>query len=525
MKRLDPLSVPLQGTRLIEASAGTGKTYTITTLYVRLLLELELPVGQILVVTYTNAATAELRDRIRRRLRAALELLEAGDAGNREGDALRELLERRITRRDADRRRLTAAIHAFDDAAIFTIHGFCQRVLQENAFESGASFDVQLVTDQTPLRDEIARDFWARELYGAPEELAAYLSAQRVTLDQFSGLAAKAIANPHVPFLPDRDPRRPRRTRSPPRSSAGAGRTRRRRRSGGRRATKSSSSCAAAMFSKNPGTARRRFAAAGFASSTRSWMPGVAAGTPCDFADKLTTAALQQGTKKNRETPRHRFFAACDELHAAQQALEARLGDRLMQLRLDLVDYARGEVRRRMEEANTQSFDDLLHRLDEALAGPAGAALAERIRGRFRAALIDEFQDTDPVQYRIFERLYRGGEGGLFLIGDPKQAIYAFRGADVFAYMQAKRDAAKPVYTLDTNRRSGPRLLAAINSVFALGEDRAPFVFDEIPFTPMRPAPDAADALGGSVSRPAPAADPLRAAAVRQASHQQGVGR
>ena len=153
-----------------------------------------------------------------------------------------------------------------------------------------------------------------------------------------------------------------------------------------------------------------------------------------------------------------------------------------------------------MEEANTQSFDDLLHRLDEALAGPAGAALAERIRGRFHAVLIDEFQDTDPVQYRIFERLYRGGEGGLFLIGDPKQAIYAFRGADVFTYMQAKRDAAKPVYTLDTNRRSGPRLLAAINSVFALGEDRAPFVFDEIPFTPMRPAPDAADALGGAAA-------------------------
>ena len=179
MTPLDPLNVALHGTTLIEASAGTGKTYTITTLYLRLLLERALQPSEILVVTYTNAATAELRGRIRRRVHDALAALERDDAGS--DDALQVLLQQRRARglTDADRRALTAALCGFDEAAIFTIHGFCQRMLQEHAFESGVPFDAELVTDQAPLRDEVVRDFWAREMHDAPQRSSATCSKRR----------------------------------------------------------------------------------------------------------------------------------------------------------------------------------------------------------------------------------------------------------------------------------------------------------------------------------------------------------
>jgi exodeoxyribonuclease V beta subunit len=146
-----------------------------------------------------------------------------------------------------------------------------------------------------------------------------------------------------------------------------------------------------------------------------------------------------------------------------------------------------------LEEGNTQSFDDLLQRLDEALAGPGGASLARSIRERFPAALIDEFQDTDPTQYRIFRRAYHETGAKLFLIGDPKQAIYAFRGADVFTYIDAKHDAAQHTHTLETNWRSDPGLLRAVNTLF--GRAELPFAFADIPFVTLESAPDAADAL------------------------------
>src|SRR5262249_12116714 len=150
-------------------------------------------------------------------------------------------------------------------------------------------------------------------------------------------------------------------------------------------------------------------------------------------------------------------------------------------LQLELAAYARRELRRRKERARWQSFDDLLYRLAEALRGRGGIALAAMIRARYGAALIDEFQDTDPWQYEIFRRIYVGtaapppdtGTSALFLIGDPKQAIYAFRGADVFAYLQAKRDAGSDPYTLRINQRSDPSLIAGVNALF--GRLQSPF--------------------------------------------------
>jgi exodeoxyribonuclease V beta subunit len=393
MTPLDALSVPLAGTNLIEASAGTGKTYTIETLYLRLLVEERRSAGEILVVTYTNAATAELRARIRRRLSAALAAFRNG--GDAADETLGALVEKRraASALEGDARWLADALASFDEAAIFTIHGFCRRVLTEHAFESGTSFDTELIADQTALIDEVVQDFWARRLYLAPGPLLQKLfgetpSQQRIGLASLAGLAAKVASHPSVPVLPERSP----------------------------------------------------------------------------------------------------------EIEDENPTLEVKLA---------LVEYARRELRRRKDAANVQFFDDLLHRLHEALEGPGGKALTAKVRRRFPAALIDEFQDTDPVQYLIFREIYLGHEdAALFLIGDPKQAIYAFRGADVFAYIGAKRDAAERAHTLDTNRRSDPGLIRAVNTVFARAE--LPFVLGDIPFREVAARPGAEDALGGSAAASAP---------------------
>src|SRR5947207_4283770 len=145
------------GVTLIEASAGTGKTYSITGLILRFVLEKKLPIRQILAVTFTEAATQELRDRIRRRLQSALEDLQDGKSDD-------EIVTAFLKQGDipAGRRALDIALQSFDEAQIFTIHGFCQRMLNDHAFESGARFETALLIEPTPLFQEIARDFWRR---------------------------------------------------------------------------------------------------------------------------------------------------------------------------------------------------------------------------------------------------------------------------------------------------------------------------------------------------------------------------
>jgi exodeoxyribonuclease V beta subunit len=389
---LDPLTVPLRGTNLIEASAGTGKTHAITNLYVRLLVELRLSVGQILVVTYTDAATAELRARVRRRVHEALATFKAGGGADEFLDRLvRQRQEQGVVAEDCAH--LLVALHGFDEAAIFTIHGFCQRMLGDNAFESGVAFDTELITNESPLVTEVVQDFWVRELHAAPEPFVRHLAENKITPATLEDLAVKVLTHPGMSVLPGHD-------------------------------------------------------------------------------DPL--------------------------LRAVDEAGNASLAARALALQLDLAESARAELRRRKERARVQSFDDLLQRLAEALRGPHGDTLAGIIRRRFQAALIDEFQDTDPVQYEIFRRVYLGSGAVLFLIGDPKQAIYAFRGADVFAYIRAKHDTGGSPRTLGTNRRSDPSLIRGVNALF--GRLRCPFVFDDIPFLPAQAAPNASDCLGGTAA-------------------------
>ncbi|HET7598384.1 MAG TPA: UvrD-helicase domain-containing protein, partial [Burkholderiales bacterium] len=202
--------------------------------------------------------------------------------------------------------------------------------------------------------------------------------------------------------------------------------------------------------------------------------------------EKFTPAALADGTKNGATPPSHPFFEACEGLKQAHTALLAAYRGQLCGLRAGLLEYANAERVIRKRRLHLQSYDDLLLDLEGALRAERGTQLAEAIRGRYGAALIDEFQDTDPVQYRIFRSIYRDSGLPVFLVGDPKQSIYGFRGADIFAYLDARRDA-RHHHTLDVNWRSERPLLCAVNRLFA--GNGAAFVIPEVEFLPSRPAP------------------------------------
>ncbi|MDG9925195.1 MULTISPECIES: UvrD-helicase domain-containing protein [unclassified Pseudomonas] len=464
---LDLHDSPFAGRSLIEASAGTGKTWTLTALYARLLLEQQLSVGQILVVTYTTAATAELRERIRARLAELLALYEGGTSGD---DFLIELHRRHPG--EAARRRLLLAVHGFDEAAIFTIHGFCQRALQDSAFEAGGDFDAELTQDDREVLDALLGDVWRHVLAEADPAWARFLAKQRITPATLRQALRSHLGKPYLRV-------EPREAASDAELSA---------------ASTAWQRAAALWHDAGCGWIETLRGHGGLSQTTHkvAKLPLWSAELDAYFADpaalfeapegllKLGAVALGKACKKGFDAPQCELADALDTLSQALAAAEPAGRQKLIALQVELLDRLNVELPQRKAAQRLLAFDDLLNRLDEALQGPAGEDLATRLREQYPLALIDEFQDTDPIQYAIFDRIYRDG-GDLCFVGDPKQAIYAFRGADLATYLQA-RDAAERQYDLPFNFRSTPELIAALNRLF----DRPqPFAEEGLVYPPV----------------------------------------
>jgi len=483
MEKLIINNFPLNGIRLIEASAGTGKTFTIAALYLRLLLESELSVSSILVVTFTEAATEELRDRIRTRIHDALLWLE----GREDTTDLSELLQPLKGDREVIER-LRDALTCMDEAAIFTIHGFCQRTLTESAFESGVLFDAEFITDESLLRQQATRDFWRNHFAAAPAELAGWLHEQWKSPDALLDEVGGLVDDPHAILEP--------------RVERGAI----------EKLEQQRSSCFDELrelwrtdqvevrglldSSKALSVAADKYKKVNLDAACEALSSVVASGIdlyclPDGFElftnDKLQSSLKPASAKRGESAPTHKLFDKAQQL--------AELSEQLVRYRrVTLLAEAASAIRSSIEKCKSQQrvlfFDDLLNKLDRALQGEGREKLIGRIRKRYPLAMIDEFQDTDPVQYRIFSAIYRGcSDCGLFMIGDPKQAIYSFRGADIFTYMQARRDTEVEAghFTLGVNWRSHSNLVGMINRLF--DHAASPFIYDEdIVFQVVEPA-------------------------------------
>jgi exodeoxyribonuclease V beta subunit len=428
--------MPASGHAVIEASAGTGKTFTLEHLVVDLILGRGIPLEEILVVTFTEKATAELRVRLRRIF---------------EGVAGREPAQEPPpgacwTLDDAALARVRAALARFDRATISTIHGFCQRVLLENAF-AGRRLLQQEAVDERAAFSAAFRHVLRREL-SCDEALRPYLVAwlERPRSEADLEDLLWACHQPRAEIRPAFD-------RAALEAALAAFRAAR----GGLAALVDGIGHASTR--KAVGQRLRGIASLAEDAAHRglAWFLGQASEWHFEKTDKLEKAS-----------PRRAHASA---LHRAYLDLEAAfvpLPSALAQLALPLV---RRRLAAHKEEKGLFDFHDMLALVQRALDGDGGELLVRSLRARYRYALIDEFQDTDEIQWRVFERLFfdRDDGGALFLIGDPKQAIYGFRGADVQTYLAARERIRKrspgALVRLTENHRSTARLVEACNRI------------------------------------------------------------
>ncbi len=467
MRELDVFDCSLDGVNLIEASAGTGKTWNICGLYLRLLLEQQRTVDEILVVTFTKAATAELRQRIRSRLVELARALATDDNADHDPFVERfvhSVIESgRVGRQEAEQR-IELALQSFDSAAIFTIHGFCQRALAETPFAASLPFRLDFLADDAAIRHEVALDFWRQRVSQAelPDGLAAHLLNSGFGPDQLAAQLGRRLQKPlallrwpEFPAMPSPSLQDLERAFHDARQLWELeGET-------------ITGAILAALNQLNAGTYKEQSVKAG-AEAWRQYFVGGDALAAVDDKQKLFGAGRLAGkTKKGCTTPSHKFFAVAEELLGLQHDILAFFNLKRLQLLHDWLAQGPEELLRRKHERRLVSYDDLLAKLQRALTGDDLPWLAAAIRKRYPCALIDEFQDTDPVQFQIFSRLYLTEQRGpIFLVGDPKQAIYSFRSADLNTYLAA-RSAADAQHTLSANQRSTPGLIKALNLLFA----------------------------------------------------------
>ncbi len=494
---LDVLGCELSGIINVEASAGTGKTWNICWLFLRLLLEQGRKPSEILVVTFTEAATAELRERIRTRL---AEVHRALALGFNDDQFIQKLIEHSIDgaglSREAAKNLLETALQSFDEASIFTIHGFCHRALSEAAFAAGQPFASEVLRSGDEFIERVAQDFWRREiLTRGGDEIRVILGYPKSRLKKsnsggtpalsLEGLAATLKGVVGKPLSKHRWPEAPAPVDETELYSA---------MQQGLLAWRAQSADALSRLQASIEAGDLKAPYKGAEGTIRLVKARLAwekillqhdlDQELLESAKLLTASAIKKGTYARKTPLTAELF---DILQTVCLLLEQKMAgwkqqrSALLRQFVEQGPLALAEEKRR---ARILTFDDMLCNLHAALDGAkAVAGFADILRKRFPCALIDEFQDTDPLQLEIFRKIYAKG-GPIFLVGDPKQAIYSFRGADLHCYLSARADAGQR-YTLTHNQRSTPEMLKALNRLFQ-ANDR-PFRVEGLDFNPALP--------------------------------------
>ena len=511
---LNSISLPLNQVNLIEASAGTGKTYTIGSIYLRLLLQAgencfsrPLNVEEILVVTFTEMATEDLKRKIRERLTAAIsvfsEYYETKDKAIFTGEHqfLAELLPY-LEDIPTALRRLKLAEQNLDLASIYTIHGFCRRMLMQHAFNSGVHFNLKLLKDQSDLLKQFANEFWREHFYSQPFEIANFISKELGSPDDVLSILESDL-NKDVSVATENQQNLSLSIDEFLQKSVGE--------------RLKAVEDLKAFWLKNVDeiysiimdeitkdypedqskSLNRKIYQKG---RLKTWTKQINewANNPLDYEinktlrDYFLQSSIEQNYEKQTEELNNKkaamplYAPIFAELEEYIQILVKQHQSSDLLKKIILYHYRQGIQKKLLEyKANhpEKSFDDLLRLLKEALHGEGGEQLAELIRFQYPFAMIDEFQDTDALQYQIFSKIYHNetasGNVGFMMIGDPKQAIYRFRGADIFTYLKAAKEANER-FNLGTNYRSSRPLVEGVNRLFDF--KNSPFIYENIEF-------------------------------------------
>ena len=450
-----------------------------------MLVEKKLSARQMLVITYTNAATAELKRRIRQMVADAQTAFQSGQASS---SFFRVLLDKYPEAQERKRivRQLGMTLANFDETAIYTIHGFCRRILIDNVFASGALFETEFIQNQQRLEREFIEDFWRRHFYENHPVIVQYALAGKMDQNTLLALLRMVLSKPDLTIVPDFEP------------------------------------FSMDEFERDLSALRKNFAQFKLlwvkekdtiiAALRDKALSGVAYGKKVDglirdvdelmeaddvrlptpaCLQKLSSDYLGQKTNKNQLTPEHSIFDLTSVIIRQSVRLEERLNQYLAGLKKEFMEAARIDFPGLKRKKNVLYYDDLLSRADEALRSNSGDRLADILRDQYQAVLVDEFQDTDPIQFAILQSVFitrkHQTDSVLFYIGDPKQAIYSFRGADIYAYLRAARNVDHK-HTMTYNWRSEASLINAINALFDTPEKS--FVYDEISYSRITQAPE-----------------------------------
>ena len=468
----DSAALDLDRHAVIEASAGTGKTYCIERIVVRLLREKGVRLDQLLVVTFTDKATGELRQRLRKAIEQELALDCAAD----------------------ERARLERALDEFDSASISTIHGFCLSVLRQHAFENRQPLGLLQARERDLLLSRLRerqRTYWPELLARHPGLLGlSGYDKVRGSTNHWEVRVLRVAANYREQA---KDQLRPAAAASFEAFEKLD-----------RQLTEYVQNLRELLGPFDPEQPEASAFVLGFqqlkmnASSRKSKLAklvlplfrlvlwdrkeGSLAVALRNFLeaseDKTLDSNWNKGTRNVDMCPN---FDAVHKIVQELAACRTALDELQQQLAVHTVKEVQSDVEAFKAEQGVCGFDDMLTRVHEALQGPGAEALLAALRGRYRYAVVDEFQDTDRIQWSIFERIFMGeGEQRLFVVGDPKQAIYSFRGADLHAYHEArteilsrlkKQGTNAEAHRLEVNFRARPELIAALNHVFSYAED------------------------------------------------------
>ena len=501
-KTLDLNNPPFGNFNLIEASAGTGKTYTIAELYLWFILkssdkesDVDIDIEKILVVTFTDAATAELKERIRKRLKDAISLLQ-NDNKFRDFSPLPDEMFKIYTRSEEVLNQalkfLDNSVKTFDLSSIFTIHSFCQRMLVENAFESGSLFNAEFITDESEIVKKVIEDFWRNLVFNESDVLLPHIvsNLSPKTLIEFYNKFSNYSDIKVVPgsqkfdennfllkskelelkfnFLVDDWFKKNEEIKI------------------FWKKTDESKILHQGSFKKNQ-INRIISNFDEYFSSGNSFGKNVDIGKlNRSYINSKVTKANKDNLKNGELVSEDTIYEKIEEFVNTREELQSEIINKIIEIKHKAKEYIEKNLVELKYEMNKRSFQDLIVDLNNALENDSNSLLANAIRKKFKVALIDEFQDTDSLQYNIFTTIFNNKESLLYIIGDPKQSIYGFRGADIFAYLNAKKPENNPNlngYTLDTNWRSHPKLIDAVNTFFQQSQN--PFVFKGADFYPV----------------------------------------